>query len=222
MMIHSNTSILVADEQPLVAQAISGALGREAGFTMLAPISSSGLDAFEAVLSQQPDITLLDYWMPDIEGPAVVRLVHARRPGSKIILTSWFHTSREIDNALLAGASGFFPKSMGLNEVAEGIRKSLSGSGPILPAELHRKDVGSLQPREEMATMWARLERLSRRQVEVIGLISLDLSVSEIGKELSISPGTVKVHVRNILAKTHSSSQREVLRLARSSGLIRN
>ena len=53
-------------------------------------------------------------------------------------------------------------------------------------------------------------------------MISLDLSPKQIGKSLAISPETVKVHVRNILGKTGAGSQKEVVALARSAGLIRN
>ena len=221
-MAYSKISVLVADEQPLVAESLAGALALDPRLRVIGHVAHSGLDAFEVILSEKPDVTLLDYWMPDIEGPAVVRLVHARQPQRRIILTSWFHTAREVQNSVQSGAAGFFPKSAGIDDLAEGVWAALTPSGPVLPEPMSAgtDDLGEMD--ETTKAAWARLDHLSRRQIEVIGLISLDFSPAEIAERLEISPGTIKVHVRNILAKTGAVSQREVVALARSVGLIRN
>lgn len=222
MRMKAQISVLVVDEQPLVAEAVAGALGEEPDLRVLGPSPRSGLDALEQTLADKPDIVLLDYWMPDIEGPAVVRLIRAREPERKIILTSWFHSDPEVIAALQAGAAGFFPKSMGVDEVAEGIRRAHLSEGPVLPKELKAKFRSVPSTSAKVTDAWGRLAGLTPRQIDVIGLIAQDLSSAQLSEALSITPATIKVHIRNILAKTASSSQREVIALARSVGLIRN
>ncbi|MGH2809476.1 MAG: response regulator transcription factor, partial [Actinomycetota bacterium] len=77
------------------------------------------------------------------------------------------------------------------------------------------------QRSHEASDLWTRLEGLSRRQVEIITLLSMNLTAKEVAKKLSISPQTVKVHLRNILEKTGAHSYVDVVNMARACGLIR-
>ncbi|MGH2772256.1 MAG: response regulator [Actinomycetota bacterium] len=214
--------LLVADAQPLVGQSIGGALAQSFELEMLEQLPETGLDAVEAVLKHRPDVTLLDYWMPDMEGPAAVRLIRAKAPAAKVVILSWFHSPLEVQRAFDAGARAFVSKGVGVDELADTITQITGDAAGIVSGQPREVADWVKQRADPDKETWDRLKDLSRRQIEIINLISLDLAPKEIGEGLLISPETVKVHVRNILAKTGARSQREIVALARSAGLIRN
>lgn len=194
------------------------------GGSLIAPLRDRPDRAFEtieAATACKPDVVLLDYWMEDMEGAAATRLILKRAPIRKVILLSWFHGTNEIDKALTAGASGFFPKSLPLERLVDGVRRAHGGESPVLLDELENLFRTISRRASHAEALWRRVESLSNREVAVLTLLSTDRSVAEIAQELTLSPHTIKVHIRNILHKTGAASRREAIALARACGLIR-
>ena len=218
----SKITVMVADAVPLMAESLAGMLSREPDFQVLPDRPGGGLAAVEAILALRPDVALIDYWMDDMEGQAVVRLVRSRQPDRKIIILSWFHGTQQIERSLDAGAAGFLPKTVTVATVAEGIRKAHGGESPVYLAELEAMFLGISKRTDVAAELWKRMEGLSPRQLEILTLLSLNLAPKEVAERLSISRETVKVHLRNILEKTDCHSYVDVLTMARACGLIRN
>ena len=211
----------MCDAVPLFSDALAEALSHRPDIDVLAPRPGRGIDAFEAAVELRPDVMLLDYWMDDMEGAAAAHLIRHRRPAAKIIITSWFHGTREIEASLDAGAVGFFPKTLSVAQVAEGILRAHAGESPVFLKELEEMFLAISKRTHQAADTWALLEGLSRRQIEIITLLSMNLTAKEVAKRLSISPQTVKVHLRNVLEKTGAHSYVDVVTMARACGLIR-
>jgi len=218
----TDVSVLVADSMPLVTDSLALALGAFEGLFVLPDRPATGLSAIEAVAQAQPAVALIDYWMPDMEGAAVASLIASRRHKTKVIMMSWFFGTREIQNSLDAGAVGFFPKTLSVGRVAEGILRAQAGESPVYLNELDEVFRNLSQRSAASAEAWARLEGLTNREVQILAFLATDLTVEDIGKQLAISPQTVRVHIRNLVAKTNTGSYKETLNLARRCGLIRN
>ncbi|MGH2772147.1 MAG: response regulator transcription factor [Actinomycetota bacterium] len=212
---------MVAGSQPLFAEALSAGLERLGAQNCLLERPATGLDAVWCAISKKPDVCLIDYWMPDMEGPAATSLILARHPTRKVILLGWFYTSREVDKAMAAGAAGFFPTSLGLLRLGEFVREVHFSDASVFPPELERGPGPHVKGQTELKDLYARIRSLSRREIEIISLMSRDHSIKEISDALGIRPGTVKAYLREILVKSGTSAQREVVALAKVSGLIR-
>jgi len=211
--------VLVADSQLLFAQSLGEALSRR-GFSVPDEHPVTGPRALEAIATHSPDIVLLDYWMAEIEGPAVTALSVERNSGVKIILLSWFHGDREIERALSCGAVGFLPKSVPIDDVVEAVRWAYAGQSPVFPDELHEL-VDKLKARGDgTRDAWRRLGTLTPRELEILQLLALGRPIAEAADGLSISARTLRTHINNILVKTETHSQMEALSLARTHGLI--
>jgi len=215
-------SVLVGDSMPLVTDAVARSLAAFDDLEVVPVRPSSGLDVVEAVTLHKPEVALVDYWMPDMEGPAVTHLIRVRQAPTKVILMSWFFGTQEIQKSLDAGAVGFFPKTLSIDQVAEGIRRAQTGESPVYLSELEDIFVNLRQRGAESAEAWSRLETLTTRELQILAFLGSDLTIEDIGKALVISPQTVRVHIRNIVAKTETGSYKETVALARQCGLIRS
>lgn len=213
-------SVLIADSQRLFAEALGDALSLRPDLDVIAERPTSGPETVEAVLSLKPDVTLIDYWMASMEGAAVTARIVARLPEAKVILLSWFHGTREVKHALTAGAVGFLPKSVQVEDVAEAIRWAHAGQAPVYPEELE-KLVRNISVRDEQATeAWRRLAKLTPREVQILELLAYGQPIAQVARKLEITPATLRTHIHKILDKTGTGSQIEALSLARRYGLI--
>lgn len=214
-------TFLVADAQLLFAEALARVLALYPGLSPLESYPNSGLQTLKIVSSKKPDVVLLDFWMPDMEGPSVVRQIVGQDPGARVLLLSWFHGPREIEKALDAGAVGFLPKSLSVGKVAEGVKRAFSGESPVFLSELENlsRTIGKRDDRTDFLS--DRLASLSSREMEIVVNLGMDLSVKQIAEALFISPATVKNHIHNIITKVGTTSSKEVVAMARTCGLIR-
>ncbi|MGI8425253.1 MAG: LuxR C-terminal-related transcriptional regulator [Actinomycetota bacterium] len=212
--------VLVADSQPLLADSLALALqAYHWDFEVLDERPVTAVDVVEIVHREQPDVTLIDFWM-EMDAPATTRMILSRDPDQKIIVLSWFHGPREVEHSLDAGAVGFLPKSLKVDQVAEGIRRAHAGERPIFPEQL-AEIVRTIKGRDEGADLaWQKLVDLTPREILVLKMLSLGKGVADISKELFVSPSTVRKHIFNTLQKLDAHSQLEAIALARRYGLL--
>ncbi|MGH2810751.1 MAG: response regulator, partial [Actinomycetota bacterium] len=172
-------TVLVADSMPLFAEALGGVLSQQTDIRVLASRPSSGLDTVETVGSLRPDVALVDYWMPDMEGSAAVRLIRGRHPQLKVIILSWFHGAREIEESLNAGAVGFLPKHVTVAQVADAVRRAHAGESPVYLKELEEMFLSISRRGDTAAATWEKLQGLSKRQLQVLALLAENLAPKE-------------------------------------------
>lgn len=213
-------TVLVADGQPLVGEALGVALSRSRRLRLLDEHPRRGPDVVAAVEHLRPDVAVLDHQLQLMQGHALVGAVRERAPRTKVIVLSALHSVAQIRQILGAGAVAFLPKNASLAQVEEAILRAHDGDSLVFREQLERH-IGRLEG-------WSRtvdektkqLRSLSPRELQVLRFMASGLVVDQIAKELGVSSGTVRKHVKAILAKTHSQSQIEALGYAREAGFI--
>lgn len=208
--------IVLADDHPLILEALENLLRAEDGFE-IAAACASGAEALAAVRRHRPDILLLDLRMPDLDGLGVLRALAAENlPVRTILLTAAIEES-EILEAFRLDVGGVVLKEMASASVVQCVRKVHAGE-----RWLEKRSAGliieKLARREGKAREAAAL--LTPRELELLSLIGRGLRNKEIAAKLSIREQTVKVHLSHIYAKLGVDGRLALLRYAEDHGLL--
>ncbi|PKO02670.1 MAG: DNA-binding response regulator [Chloroflexi bacterium HGW-Chloroflexi-5] len=173
----------------------------------------NGVEAVNLAAKLNPDIILMDLIMPNMDGLHATQKIHKKFPRIKIIALTSFTESQLIDDAFKAGISGFLYKDATANELANIIRNISSGNVSYSPVSATLSDS---QPSVAKTT---NIE-LTLREKQVLALLSIGKSNTEISAELTLSLSTIKFHVSNILSKLEANSRGEAVSIARRNHLI--
>lgn len=208
------TVVMVADAQPLFAETLADALGRRPGLEVLGVRPGTGLSVVQEAVNYRPDVLVVDCWMPELSGPDITRLVHRWAPTTKLLLTSGIHGPDQVREALRAGATGYLPKGLTVDDVVEAIRRAHAGEPLVFANELARllDDVSAKAVASEEASR--RVKTLTPRETEVLRLLASGSSTKQVALDLGLSATTVKSHVRSILSKTGTESQLQAVNMA--------
>lgn len=216
----ASVQVLIGDAQPMLADALALALSTRGDIEVIGPTPSSGTEALIAIRRWQPEVAVLDYWMEELHVGEAMAMIDDYVRGCKLLITSWSYSSEQIREMLEVGASGFLPKSVTVDELADAIRRAAAGERPVYGERLRRL-MHDLDTRwEQTGEIGERLRSLTPKELQVLTLLSLGNLPEEVAKQLSIGRGTVKVHIHNILKKTGARSHTEAVAMARYSGLL--
>ncbi|MGH2772242.1 MAG: response regulator [Actinomycetota bacterium] len=214
-------TVLVADAFPLYSEALSMALGGHDGFWCLNDRPSNGPEAIASIEKHRPDIAIIDYFLPDMDGPTVVRSVNSVAAGCKVLLLSWLSSRDIIRQALEAGATGFLLKDCSVAELVEAVERAVAGDDLVLPDVLARQqDLLEWRLTAHLDER-AAFSNLTPREIKVLSLLNSGLSTREIAAKVFITVGTARNHISSILAKTGTRSQIEAVTRARACGFLK-
>lgn len=199
--------VLCVDDHPLVRKGIASILNNEPDMKLVAE-AGNGQDAVAAFRAHQPDVTLMDLRMPNMDGIEAARQIRADFPEAKIIALTSFDGDQEIYRALEAGVRGYLLKEMVHTEVVKAIRLVHAGKR-LMPPEV-----------AERLTDYFPKAALTPREVEVLTLVAGGLANKEIASKLGTADGTVKIHVQNILSKLNASDRTHAVTIAIQRGII--
>jgi DNA-binding NarL/FixJ family response regulator len=205
--------VIVADDDPMARRVVRDALDTD-GITVVAE-AATGQEAVELTLYYKPDVVLMDLVMPDGDGiEATGRIVDAE-PDTSIVLL----TATDDDDAALAGlragASGWLNKSVGVDALPRVVRGAAAGEA-VVSRRLTMRLLDAIR-RTSPDGVGIRPVRspLTPREWEVLDFLCASASTEAIARELVLSPGTVRSHVKNILRKLGVGSRREAVEEAR-------
>jgi NarL family two-component system response regulator LiaR len=190
--------VLVVDDHKLVRQGLRFLLEQEDGIEVVAECAD-GESALRAVLALEPDVVLLDLFMPGPNGISVLTEIKRDRPATEVLMLTSSTDDEHLLAAIRAGALAYLPKTAGVDQVVESVRAAARGEsvlGPRIAARLVRE-------LREASARSRPLDQLSPREVEVLTVLARGRANREIARTLSISEETVKAHVSSILAKLH-------------------
>ncbi len=204
----SKISVLIVDDNVLLRMGLSEAISREKDMELVGE-GSNGAEAFDLYSELKPDVVVMDYRMPLVDGVDATKRIVAEFPEAQIILLSVYEGEEDIWNAWNAGVRGYISKSEAAESLQDAIRCVADGDS-YFPAAIY----GKLASRKERGT-------LSPRELQVLQLIVDGLSNKEIEARLNLSQGTVKLHVRNMLEKLGVADRTQAAVLALKSGIIR-
>lgn len=194
------TRIVIADDHPLFRGALREAIRDVADSLSIAEAGS--LDETVRELEREPetDLVLLDLAMPGVRGFSGLMYLRAQFPGVPVVVVSASEDSGVIRHCLDFGASGFIPKTLGLESMRAAIRTVLDGGVWAPPGA-----------RADPDPIVARLASLTPQQVRVLMMLSEGLLNKQIAFELTVSEATVKAHVSAILAKLGVESRTQAV-----------
>ncbi len=198
--------LLIADDHPLFRGALREAVN---GLFSRAQIAEAG--AFEEVTeflvrNSEVDLVLLDLSMPGVRGFSGLMYLRAQYPGLPIVVVSANDDPAVIRRCMEFGASGFIPKTLGIEALRQAIARVLKGEVWTPP------DVDLARDSDDESTaMIARLATLTPQQVRVLMMLSGGLLNKQIAYELGVSEATVKAHVSAILQKLGVESRTQAV-----------
>lgn len=200
------TTLLIADDQTMVREALAALLGMESDFEIIAQCAR-GDEVMPTIRRRPPDVALLDVDMPGLDGLEVAALLAEEFPQVKVVIVTTYGRPGWVKRALDAGVSGFMVKDAPVDRLAEGIRRVMAGLQVIDPELVVESTVHGRSP-------------LTERETEVLRAAADGGSVSEIASELFISSGTVRNRLSAGIGKTAARNRADAVRIARDNGWL--
>lgn len=198
--------LLIVDDHIVVRMGLVTATNGEPDMTVVAE-AENGPQAIEAFRARQPDVVVLDLRMRKQNGLETLRLLREEFGDVRVVIFSNYASGDEVYQAFAAGACGFVVKEMSLDRLLEAIRLVHRGE-QYLPPEISTRMNGRV------------ISQLSPRELEVLKLVAKGLSNKEIGAALDVVEGTIKLHVKSILAKLNVSDRTQAILAAVKRGII--
>ena len=167
----------------------------------------NGQEALDAFRRHQPDIVVLDLRMQGMNGIETIHALREEFNQARVLIFSNYAKGDEVYQAMKAGAAGFVLKEMPLDRLLEAIRA------------VHRGEQ-YMPPEVAMRVGKRLLAHLSPRELDVLQLLARGLSNKEIGAQLGVVEGTVKIHIANIFSKLGVSDRTQALIEAIKRGIV--
>jgi two-component system NarL family response regulator len=199
--------IMLVDDHYLVRMGLRSIIALEPDMTVCAE-ASTGEQAQVLYRSHRPDVTLMDLRLPGMNGSETIHEIRGEFPEARMVMISTYVGDEEIYGALQAGAMAYLVKSVQREELTAAIRKAAAGQRHIPP------DVAA-----RLAGRMTRSE-LTTRELDVLRLLVSGRRNREIAESLSITEGTVKLHVSSILGKLGAADRTEAVTMALQRGII--
>ena len=192
------TKILIADDHPMVRDALRSAVGYTCQAEQV--FEAGCLDEATKLLSEMGDmdLVLLDINMPGMNGLSGLLTLRSRFPATPVVVVSAHEDRKLVREAIQCGAAGFIPKSTPRDGIAAALRQVMDG-GIYMPT-YDGEDEGAAAD-SETAEIARRLATLTPQQLRVLEMLGTGKLNKEIAFELSITETTVKAHVSAILQK---------------------
>jgi DNA-binding NarL/FixJ family response regulator len=196
--------IVLADQQVLFRQSLAQVLA-SGGYTVVCQVGDS--DALDrCMIENEPDIVILDRYLPGVDGLAYTRMLNALQPQTQIlILVAYEHEARALQStAFLAGASGCMSKDL-IAPAYLGAVQQLTENHLLFPPEVMRRAARQ----QQVSAHETRLEDLTKRELEILEMVSEGMRNRAIASQLNISYHTTMKHMSNIISKLHVSNRTE-------------
>lgn len=214
--------ILIAEDQPLMRQALADFYGGEPGHEVVG-VAADGVEAVELASELKPDVILMDIDMPRLNGIDATREISQHQNHSRIVMLTTFSVMDKVSAALRAGASGYLVKDAAPEELLQAIARVMQDETVLSPA------VTQLLVDEVTADMaQARSKspgddgtpKLTTRELEVLERLAGGLSNKEIAQDLFLSEGSVKLHLGKACDRLGARDRVQLLVRAVEMGMV--
>lgn len=205
--------VVVGDDHPLFRDGVVRALVSSGQVDVVAE-ADDGIAAFALIKEHAPQVALLDYRMPGLDGAQVAAAVRRDELATRVLLLSAHDESAIVYHALQEGAAGFLPKESTRAEIVNAVLDCANGRSVLSPA-IAAGLVCEIQRRTEPAG-----PSLSKREREVLGMIARGHSIPAIAGELFLAPSTVKTHVQRLYEKLGVGDRASAVAEAMRRGLL--
>ncbi len=216
--------ILLVDDDDLVRTALKMIIESDADLDVVGE-AANGVEVLAMLDRLNPDVILMDIQMPEMDGIEATRRIRERSPGDegpRVLVLTTFEQDEYVFEALRAGASGFLLKRTPADDLIAGIKVVAEGDSLLSPSVTRRliNEFAHTSTSPAEADPSGKLDSLTEREMEVLQLVSKGLSNQEIADEFVLSEGTVKTHVKRILAKLEVRDRTQAVIFAYNAGII--
>ncbi len=207
-------SILLTDDHALVRTGIRRLL-EDSKQVRIVGEADCGEDAVRLAQELDPDVILMDVNMPGIGGVEACRRILQRDPAQKIIVLT-IHNEQTFPKRMLEiGAKGYLTKECGVDEMLEAIRRVNDGGAYIAPSIAQQLALSLLPGNEHNP-----IDRLSRREFQVMLMISHGLTNAEISDKLCLSPKTISTYRLRLFEKLGAQNEVDLVKIAVEQGMV--
>lgn len=205
--LRSPIKILIVDDHPLLREGLAAVILGEQDMLLVGE-ASNGHEAVESFRKYQPDVTLMDLQMPEMDGVAATVAIRQQRSDARIVMLTTYRGDAQALRSLKAGASGYLLKSMIRTDLLNAIRSVHAGHRHI--------------PREIAAELAAHVtdDALSLREMDVLRRVAAGNSNRLVAAQLALSEDTVKAHMKNIMSKLGAKDRTHAVTIALKRGII--
>ena len=200
--------VLIADDHAIVRTGLSSLLGTQKDFVVVGE-ADDGESVVMMALTLKPDIIIMDYRMPNLDGAAATEKILSKQPDIKILILTSFSEAEGIARALRCGASGAMMKTDDNDSLIAAIR-SLADGKKMMSPEIERI-LKENPPTQE----------LTSRQLQILDLIVRGLSNKDIADLLNIREDSVKKHAYAIYSKIGAANRTEAATIAMRKHLLK-
>lgn len=204
-----NIRIMLVDDHAVVREGTRELLEQQSDLEVVAE-AGDGKEAVQLAISERPDVVIMDFAMPELNGIEATRQIKAIAPGIAILVLTAYDSDQYIFAFLEAGAAGYLLKDVHVEKLVEAIRAVHAGESMLHPT-IARKVINHFtQPQEKLGAKetW---DQLTERELEVLKLAAEGMSNHEISSELDISVRTVQTHLSNVFNKMGVGSRTEAV-----------
>lgn len=200
--------VLIVDDHFATRLGLAVPINGEADMTVVAEAGTCA-QAIDFYRQHQPDVVLMDYKLPDRSGVEAMEAIRAEFPSARVLMLTIFDGEEDIYRAVTAGARGYLTKSADCEEVLGAIR-TVAGGATYFPEEIAAK----LKAREKR-------KPLTSREIEILRLLAKGHSTKEIVDLMSISMGTVRLHISVLIEKLDAFDRTRAVAVAIERGIVR-
>ena len=216
---HTKKRVVIADDHPLVVEAIAQVFRDEGEFEIIGT-AASGAQVAPLVARTSPDLVLLDLQMPVLDGLSCLALLREKHPHVKVVVFSGSEHREQIELALSTGAAAYIAKSINPLDIPAMLRQALAGNVYYSTPRVDPQAISHMRQTSEREQVRGETG-LTTRELEILTAVSEGLSNRQVGKKLFLSDQTVKFHLHNIYGKLGVSNRTEAAGVAHQLGLFR-
>jgi two-component system nitrate/nitrite response regulator NarL len=206
-------TVVVVDDHPFFRDGVSRGL-TQSGRIKVVGEAGSGREALEVIQREQPDVALVDYQMPDMDGLAVVHAIVRDELPTKVLMLSAVTDGAVVFRALEEGAKGYLSKDAGRAEIVEAVLRVAKGA-TVVPPELASGVADQIRLRAQPSG-----PVLSERENQVLRGFAEGLSIPQLAAQLFIGTSTVKTHTQRLYEKLGVSDRAAAVAEAMRRGLL--
>ncbi len=197
-------SVSIAEDLPEIRSTLERIITAEPDMLLLSS-SSNAEDAMPLIIKSRPEIVIMDINMPGMNGIDCIRTIKNDCPGTQFMIFTIYENDEKIFDALAAGASGYLLKKTSPEKIIEAIKELYNGGSPM-STPIARKVINHFTKTEPSGH-----GNLTKKENEILNLLSKGFLYKEIAAKLFISVGTVTQHIHNIYEKLHVSNKTEAI-----------
>ena len=198
--------VSIIEDDDWIRENLAAQIQQTAGFSCIGSYRD-GEEALDRIGREVPDVVMMDINLPKMSGIECVRKLKNLIPSTQILMLTVYEDSEKIFDSLLAGASGYLLKRTPQTEIMEAIADVHRGNSPM-SGHIARKVVQYFNQR---GSAEKEIEKLSRREREVLDHLAQGIPYKEIADVLSLSIDTVRMHIKGIYSKLHVHSRGEAV-----------